>query len=108
MDISILEIRNAKCLMIDREWLAGIMPTAELILSGQLHTDKMEKKLQARVTMAESGNTFLMSDGGDNENHGTQVQSEEAYLNIIFIEGLVTRNGGACTYGSKQMRNLIM
>lgn len=107
MDISILEIRNAKCLMIDREWLAGIMPTAERIINGELHTDKMEKKLQARVTMAESGNQFLMSEP-DNENHGTQVESNEAYLNIIFVEGLVTRNGGACTYGSKQMRNLIM
>lgn len=107
MDISILEIRNAKCLMIDREWLAGIMPTAERIINGELHTDKMEKKLQARVTMAASGNQFLMSEPG-NENHGTQVESSEAYLNIIFVEGLVTRNGGACTYGSKQMRNLIM
>ena len=107
MDISILEIRNAKCLMIDREWLAGIMPTAERIINGELHTDKMEKKLQARVTMAASGNQFLMSEPG-NENHGTQVESNEAYLNIIFVEGLVTRNGGACTYGSKQMRNLIM
>ena len=107
MDISILEIRNAKSLMIDREWLAGIMPTAERIISGELHTEKMEKRLQARVTMAESGNQFLMSEPG-NENHGTQVESNEAYLNIIFVEGLVTRNGGACTYGSKQMRNLIM
>ena len=107
MDISILEIRNAKSLMIDREWLAGIMPTAERIINGELHTDKMEKRLQARVTMAESGNQFLMSEP-DNENHGTQVESNEAYLNIIFVEGLVTRNGGACTYGSKQMRNLIM
>jgi len=107
MDISILEIRNAKCLMIDREWLAGIMPTAERIINGELHTDKMEKRLQARVTMAESGNQFLMSEP-DNENHGTQVESNEAYLNIIFVEGLVTRNGGACTYGSKQMRNLMM
>ena len=107
MDISILEIRNAKCLMIDREWLAGIMPTAERIINGELHTDKMEKKLQARVTMAESGNQFLMSEPGG-ENHGTPVESNEAYLNIIFVEGLVTRNGGACTYGSKQMRNLIM
>ena len=107
MDISILEIRNAKSLMIDREWLAGIMPTAERIINGELHTDKMEKKLQARVTMAASGNQFLMSEP-DNENHGTQVESNEAYLNIIFVEGLVTRNGGACTYGSKQMRNLIM
>jgi len=107
MDISILEIRNAKCLMIDREWLAGIMPTAERIINGELHTEKMEKRLQARVTMAASGNQFLMSEP-DNENHGTQVESNEAYLNIIFVEGLVTRNGGACTYGSKQMRNLIM
>ena len=107
MDISILEIRNAKSLMIDREWLAGIMPTAERIISGELHTEKMEKRLQSRVTMAESGNQFLMSEP-DNENHGTQVESNEAYLNIIFVEGLVTRNGGACTYGSKQMRNLIM
>ena len=107
MDISILEIRNAKSLMIDREWLAGIMPTAERIISGELHTEKTEKRLQARVTMAESGNQFLMSEP-DNENHGTQVESSEAYLNIIYVEGLVTRNGGACTYGSKQMRNLIM
>lgn len=108
MDISLLEIKNAKCLMIDREWLAGIIPTAELILSGQLRAEKTEKRLQARVTMAASGNRFLMSDTGSNENHGTQVESEEAYLNVIFIEGVVTRNGGACTYGSKAMRNLIM
>ena len=57
--------------------------------------------------MAESGNQFLMSEPGG-ENHGTQVESNEAYLNIIFVEGLVTRNGGACTYGSKQIRNLMM
>lgn len=45
MDISILEIRNAKSLMIDREWLAGIMPTAERIISGELHTEKDGKAL---------------------------------------------------------------
>ena len=107
MDISLLEIKNAKSLMIEREWLAGMIPTAQLILSGSLRADKTEKRISARVTMAESGNVFLMSES-DNENHGTQVESNEAYLNVIYVEGLVTRNGGACTYGSKQMRNLIM
>lgn len=107
MDISLLEIKNAKSLMVEREWLAGMIPTAQLILSGELRADKTEKRLSARVTMAESGNVFLMSEP-DNENHGSQVESNEAYLNVIFVEGLVTRNGGACTYGSKQMRNLIM
>ena len=107
MDISLLEIKNAKSLMVEREWLAGMIPTAQLILSGQLRADKNEKRLSARVTMAESGNQFLMSEP-DNENHGSQVESNEAYLNVIFVEGLVTRNGGACTYGSKQIRNLMM
>lgn len=128
MDISILELRNAKALMVDREWLNGILPMAERILNGEIHTEKTEKRMQARVTMAGSGNVFLigertsgmqksdrsgqgaqqMADGGDNENHGTQVQNNEAYLNIIYIEGMITRNGGACTYGSKQIRNLMM
>jgi len=101
---------------------------AERILNGEIHTEKTEKRMQARVTMAGSGNVFLigertsgmqqsdrsgqgaqqMADGGDNENHGTQVQNNEAYLNIIYIEGMITRNGGACTYGSKQIRNLMM
>lgn len=107
MDISLLEIKNAKSLMVEREWLVGMIPTAQAILSGELRADKTEKRLSARVTMAESGNVFLMSEP-DNENHGTQVESNEAYLNVIFVEGLVTRNGGACTYGSKAMRNLIM
>ena len=107
MDISLLEIKNAKSLMVEREWLAGMIPTAQRILSGELRADKTEKRLSARVTMAESGNVFLMSEP-DNENHGSQVESNEAYLNVIFVEGLLTRNGGACTYGSKQMRNLIM
>ena len=107
MDISLLEIKNAKSLMVEREWLVGMIPTAQAILSGELRADKTEKRLSARVTMAESGNVFLMSEP-DNENHGTQVESNEAYLNVIYVEGLVTRNGGACTYGSKAMRNLIM
>ena len=107
MDISLLEIKNAKSLMVEREWLAGMIPTAQLILTGQLRADKTEKRLSARVTMAASGNQFLMSEP-DNENHGSQVESNEAYLNVIYVEGLVTRNGGACTYGSKQLRNLIM
>ena len=118
MDISILELRNTKALMVDREWLNGILPTAERILNGEIHTEKTEKRMQARVTMATSGNVFVigertsgvqrMADGGDPENHGTQVQNNEAYLNIIYIDGMITRNGGACTYGSKQIRNLMM
>lgn len=108
MDVSILEIRNAKELMIDREWLNGMMPTIDRLLAGDIRTDKMEKRMQARVTMMDSGNSYLLSDRSDDENHGTQVQSEEAYLNIIYINGPITRNGGACTYGSKQIRNLMM
>lgn len=109
MDISILEIRNAKCLMIDREWLAGIMPTAERIINGEIHTDKMKKKLQARVTMADSGNKFVMSEGCDDGNgNSSHSESNDSYLNVIFVEGLVTRHGGACTYGSKDIRNLMM
>ena len=107
MDISLLEIKNAKSLMVEREWLVGMIPTAQAILSGELRADKTEKRLSIRATMSESGNTFLMADR-DNENHGSQVENNEAYLNVIFVEGLVTRNGGACTYGSKQLRNLIM
>ena len=107
MDISLLEIKNAKSLMVEREWLAGMIPTAQAILSGELRADKTEKRLSIRATMSESGNTFLMADR-DNENHGSQVENNEAYINVIFVEGLVTRNGGACTYGSKQLRNLIM
>ena len=107
MDISLLEIKNAKSLMVEREWLVGMIPTAQAILSGELRADKTEKRLSIRATMSESGNTFLMADR-DDENHGSQVESNETYLNVIFVEGLVTRNGGACTYGSKQLRNLIM
>ena len=107
MDISLLEIKNAKSLMVEREWLVGMIPTAQAILSGELRADKTEKRLSIRATMSESGNTFLMDDR-DNENHGSQVENNEAYINVIFVEGLVTRNGGACTYGSKQLRNLIM
>lgn len=108
MDISILEMRNCRSLMIDRAWLAGVMPTVERVLSGELRTQKTEKRMQARVTMTGSGNSYLMSDRTGGENHGTQVQSEEAYLNIIYLDGPITRNGGACTYGSKQIRNLMM
>ena len=41
MDVSILEIRNAKELMIDREWLNGMMPTIDRLLAGDIRTYKM-------------------------------------------------------------------
>lgn len=107
MDVSLLEIRNAKSLMIDREWVSAMMPTVHRIFSGELQADKSTKRLQAIATMAGDGNRFVMSDHSE-EGSQAHVDTEDAYLNVIFVEGLITRNGGACTYGSKQIRNLMM
>lgn len=107
MDISILEIRNCDSLMVERDWLIGMLPTARLLLNGELRTEKTEKRLQALATMSAAGDGFLMRDRGI-EGNGSMPQSEDAYINVMFLEGMITRNGGACTYGSKQIRNLMM
>jgi len=106
MDISLLEIKNCKCLMVEREWLDGMIPTARLLMNGELRTKESEKRLQAHALMSEGG-SFLMKEKGAG-GYGSMEMNEDAYLNVIFMEGMITRNGGACTYGSKQIRNLMM
>ena len=106
MDISLLEIKNCKCLMVEREWLDGMIPTARLLMNGELRTEKGEKRLQAHALMTEGG-SFLMKERGAG-GYGPMEMNEDAYLNVMFLEGMITRNGGACTYGSKQIRDLMM
>ena len=37
-----------------------------------------------------------------------ELAEDDQIINVVVIEGAITRNGGACTYGSKEQRDQIM
>lgn len=39
---------------------------------------------------------------------GEELEEDDEIINVVVIDGAVTRNGGACTYGSKDHRDQIL
>lgn len=110
------ELYTTKHWMILPSFVHGILPTLMHNSNNHIALGVVEKKRpflavaggsdyirDAQVT--EDGEVIPRYDGwGEN----LLAQMQEPFVNVIPIDGPITRNGDACSYGSKEIRDWMM
>lgn len=108
------ELYTTKHWMILPSFVHGILPTLMHNSNNHIALGVVEKKRpfltvaggeyirDAQVT--EDGEVVPHYDWGEN----LLVQMREPFVNVIPIDGPITRNGDACSYGSKEIRDWMM
>ena len=114
----LLEILTNKVWMVLPSFVHGILPT--LMYNSQNHTllgINLQKRRPMAMSMAgddilreyevtQDGTVLPTYDNWNDIDYLKQLQVP--FVNIMPITGPITRNGGACSYGSKDIRDWMM
>jgi len=71
------------------------------------HLLKDDKKVYGARFYSMADGTFAAYDADSEENAGGK-NVEQPFVDVLYIEGILTREGGACTYGSRELRDMMM
>lgn len=92
--------------MISPDFIHATREAIESNLNGHLVFDGGEKVMSAYATL--DGN---IKEGYVRADDGKRMSSwqapDEPFINIMYVRGAVTRNGGGCSYGSRDFRDLM-
>lgn len=112
----LFEILSNKEWMIQEEFLHSILPTLQYNIANHSSLGiEREKKLPMAV--GNQGQDFLREyqvteDGKTHGRYGwngdSLTQLRDPFVNVMPVDGPITRNGGACSYGSMEIRDWMM
>jgi ClpP class serine protease/phage shock protein A len=114
----IFEILSNKEWMIQQEFLHSILPTLQYNITNHASLG-IEREKKAPMAIGQQGQDFLREyqvteDGevkpvfdawGEGDVLG---KMKEPFVNVMPVDGPITRNGGACSYGSRDIRDWMM
>ena len=114
----IFEILSNKEWMIQQEFLHSILPTLQYNITNHASLG-IERDKKSPMAIGQQGQDFLREyqvteDGevkpvfdawGEGDILG---KMKEPFVNVMPVDGPITRNGGACSYGSRDIRDWMM
>lgn len=112
----IYELFTNKHWMVMPQFVHGLLPTLMHNFNNHIAIGAVEKK-QPYLVAGESGEVIrdsqVTEDGEvipryDGWGQDLLAQMKEPFVNVIPIDGPITRNGDACSYGSKDIRDWMM
>lgn len=112
----IYELFTNKHWMVMPQFVHGLLPTLMHNFNDHIAIGAIEKK-QPYLVAGESGEVIrdyqVTEDGEvipryDGWGEDMLDQIKEPFVNVIPIDGAITRNGDACSYGSKEIRDWMM
>lgn len=101
----IIEMMTANKWLIEPTFGLKAMRLLNAMAAGHLQNEK-EKVYGARFYSMTDGSFAAYAD--DDDERGSEKSINEPFINVLHLEGPLTRMGGACTYGSRQLRDLMM
>ena len=101
----IMEMMTANKWLIEPTFGLKAMRLLNAMAAGHLQNDP-EKVYGARFYSMGDG-TFAAY-AGDDEEHSSEQDIPQPFINVLHLDGPLTREGGACTYGSRQLRDMMM
>ena len=107
----LLEILTNKHWMSSPDFVNAIRPVLQKNLSEHVALSE-EKKVHA-VRLYASNRFEIVSEDSDNSDNSENSEESEMlenqpFINLLYVLGPITRNGGACSYGSVDHRDLVM
>lgn len=112
----IFEILSNKEWMIQQEFLHSILPTLQYNITNHASLG-IERDKKSPMAIGQQGQDFIREyqvtqDGKTHGRYGWRGDSlselNEPFVNVMPIDGPITRNGGACSYGSMEIRDWMM
>lgn len=102
----LFEILTTKFWMLTPDFLHATRDALERNLNGHLAFESESKLLNAYATAdGDITEGFVRADDG--KRMSSWQAPDEPYINIMYVRGVVTRNGGGCSYGSVDFRDLM-
>ena len=96
----LLEILTNKQWMINPDYVQGIRAMLQHNLTTHAALELPEKVMGYPVSA--DGSSRILADNGE------YYKVEEPFINLEIINGPITRNGDACSYGSRDHRDMMM
>ena len=103
----LLEILTTKKWMVSPDFVHGVRDAIENNLNGHVALETKGKPLEVFYSL--SGDVFKEY-AIDNEGSAYRdgIVPKVPFVNVLNVLGPITRNGGACSYGSVDLRDLMM
>ncbi len=100
-----IEIATTKCWMLRPSYLRLFRHRYEEGLLTLEDEDKVICRYISARTGEELSEDYLMSDGTGGQ---PATEQRDKFVSLLMVDGPVTRNGGACSYGSRELRDKLM
>lgn len=107
----LLEILTTKLWMIMPEYVHGSRAMWEQNLNGRVAIDLQEKKKPFGMTIQDGTpaiRSYQVTEDGKARSRWYMDEMETPFVNVMPVDGPITRDGGACTYGSAELRDWLM
>ena len=110
----LLEILTNKQWMIRPEFVHSMMPVIQNNLNNHIDiTEEREHEMGCRIVFTREGIETRIKEERYSAKDGRIIRSwlenkDDPFINVMFVDGPITRNGGACSYGSVEHRDMMM
>lgn len=97
--------------MIMPEYVHGSRAMWEQNLNGHIALDFQQKKRPYCMTMQDGSPTirsYQVTEEGKVRNRWQMDNMDAPFVNVMPVDGPITRDGGACSYGSAELRDWMM
>ena len=106
----LLEILTNKHWMVMPDFVKAARPVIQGNLNGHIALDLKDKVIGARAYF---GNKIDIEERKVSAKDGTTIYSwrenaNDPFISVLYVDGPITRNGGDCTYGSVEHRDMMM
>lgn len=99
-----VEISTTKCWMLLPSYLRAFRMRYQKDL---IDFEDKEKVIAAKI-MASSGEIVNAENANVDENGEPRSKQRDKFVSLLYVDGPITRNGGACSYGSRELRDMMM
>ena len=109
----ILELLTTKHWMISPDFVHASRTVIEHNLNNHTALSNEEKKHPYAMVLKESAEApkwvqFQVTEGGGKRYSYELGHMEEPFINVLTVDGPISRNGGACSYGSVELRDWLI
>ena len=99
-----VEISTTKCWMLLPSYLRAFRMRYQKDL---IDFEDKDKVIAAKI-MASSGEIISDENANVDENGEPRSKQRDKFVSLLYVDGPITRNGGACSYGSRDLRDMMM
>jgi hypothetical protein len=110
----LLEILTNKQWMIRPDFVHSMMPVIQNNLNNHIElTEERKHEMGCRIVFTREGVETQIKEERYSAKDGRFISSwndnkDDPFINVMFVDGPITRNGGACSYGSVEHRDMMM